>query len=285
MTPLWLIALLLTTPQWAHMHIAGSLEKSVASALPQHGCAVAAEVARLLRWRGDVNRRVHRGDTLALLYDVPPALAKQEPILMALRYTGLQVRLRAYRFADAAHVPRYFDAQGALIEPVLRSSPVANYVQITEVMQHGRGRRRHAGIDLKAPMGTPVVTPFAGQVRRINWSRRINGTCVEVAYRAGGVARFLHLACLAPGLVPGKALAAGAPLGWVGSTGRSSAAHLHYEVLIGGAPKEPLDVHGRGTMQLHDQALSAFTVVRDSYDRALQGPHPTAAHLRPRHNL
>lgn len=263
-----LCAALVTSPSWVSFTIKDSLEVSIVRVVPAEGPALSAEVARLLRWRGDVNRNVHRGDTLQLLYQP----GQTEPDLLALVFTGAQINLRAYRYTGADGIARYYDQHGVLVEPQLLNTPVPAYAQITETVQAGRGKRRHHGIDLKAAEGSPIRLPFSGSVLRTNWAQRVNGHCIEVAFDNGKVGRFLHLLRLDPGVRPGAHLAVGAPLGLVGNTGHSNAAHLHYEILVAGKPVEPLDVHGRRTARLGEDALAAFSTQRDALDRALVGP-------------
>lgn len=253
-------------PNAVSVTVQGSIEASLQRAIGDDGAAVAAQVARLLRWRGDVVRNVHRGDVVTLLYES----AEQQPELVALSYRGLEIDLHAYRFTDDDGVPRYYDGNGKLVEPKLRNSPVPAYVQITELVQSGRGKRRHHGIDLKAPVGTPVVMPFSGVVTRVNWSTRINGNCVEVDLGGGRLARFLHLDRVAAGVRPGARLAPGSAVGTVGNTGRSSAAHLHYEIRAAdGRPLKPDELHGLATVHIDRGQLAQFDRVRFAFDRRL----------------
>ena len=255
----------------ADVVLRSSLERDLRQSLPKDGAALAAQVARLLRWRGDVARKVRRGDVLQLLYVV--ARRTDEPELLAVHYRGELLELRAYRYAAAGDgIARYYDADGWRIEPAMRNPPVPNYWQITETVQHGRGRRKHRGDDLRAPEGSAVVLPFAGVVTRTNWSRRRNGRCIEVALEAGYIAHFLHLQRLAPEIRPGQVLPAGAVLGTVGNTGRSTGAHLHYELLRGHRPIEPLRVHGQRRDRLPQPEWPAFAAARAALDRALR-PH------------
>jgi murein DD-endopeptidase MepM/ murein hydrolase activator NlpD len=255
-------------PALISLTLKDSVEASLVRVLPKEGQSVAAQVARLLRWRGDINRVLHPGDSLALVY----AQDGLEPELVAMHYVGSQIQLQAFRFAPAGGIPRYYDAEGQLIEPEMVDPPVADYVQITELVQHGRGKRKHRGIDLKAPEGSPIRLPFAGTVRRTNWSRRSNGNCIEMALANGRIAHFLHMARLDPQVKRGAALPAGTVLGTVGNTGHSNAAHLHYEILANGRPLEPLDVHGRRVGHLPAADMPSFRRMRDAYLRQLRGP-------------
>ena len=258
------------TPQHLSLAVKGSLEATLVRAVPSHeGPMLSAEVARLLRWRGDVNRRVHPGDQLSLIY---VSRAEGEPELLAMQYVGSELHLQAYRFADTDGISRFYDEAGGLIEPQLLNAPVPDYVQITELVQRGRGRRKHNGIDLKAPLGSPIRLPFAGTVNRINWLQRLNGRCIEVRYDNGILARFLHMSRIDPQVRPHVALPAGAPLGEVGSTGHSNAPHLHYELRRDDQPLDPLKIHGQRRAAAPQQSMAAFLVQRDALARTLVGP-------------
>ncbi len=220
--------------------VVGSIEATLTKQTGSHGPALAAQTARLLGWKGDVARHVYRGDKLRLAYTI-----EEVPQLLALEYDGLKIDIGAYGFKGKDGIRRYYDAQGKGIEPAIKHSPLSNYDQITEVPQRGRGKRRHSGVDFKAATGTPIHMPFNGRVNRVNWSTRINGKCIEVIFPSGKKARFLHLHTVDKSVKAGRNLKAGAPLGTVGSTGRSGGPHLHYEILSpAGKILNPLDIHG-----------------------------------------
>ena len=253
--------------------VKSALERALVAREPACGRALGAELARLLRWRGDVARKVRPGDTLEVLYVPHPK--PTEPELLAVHYDGELLHLHAYRFAAAGDgIARYYDGDGHRVEPTMRHPPVPRYWQITETVQRGRGRRHHRGDDFRAPEGSPVVLSFPGRVTRTNWSRRHNGRCIEVQLDAGYLAHFLHLQVLAPEVRPGRRLEAGAVLGTVGNTGRSTGAHLHYELLRHGQPVEPLKVHGTVQDQLHGRDLPAFVAWRDALRGRLRAEAP-----------
>jgi murein DD-endopeptidase MepM/ murein hydrolase activator NlpD len=259
-------ATLVAGPAQIETSISGSIEASLVREAPEDGPAIAAQVARLLRWRGDVVQNVQPRDRLNVVYS-----EGEEPELLAMAYRGSQIELEAYRFEASDGVARYYDAKGELVEPRMVNSPVPGYVQITEVPQRGRGKRRHKGIDLKAPEGAPVLLPFDGTVVRVNWLTRVNGNCIELRLRSGMVARFLHLQEVDPAVKPGRKLRAGTRLGAVGSTGRSSAPHLHYELRRpDGRVLDPLEVHGTEPVTITPTMRAAFDRLRATYGRELR---------------
>jgi murein DD-endopeptidase MepM/ murein hydrolase activator NlpD len=103
-------------------------------------------------------------------------------------------------------------------------------------------RRRHAGIDLPGPANARVFATGAGIVR---FAGRAGGygKMIEVDHPGGVSTRFGHLAQVF--VRPGTQVAQGQVIGAMGSTGRSTGTHLHYEVRIGGRPVDPLAYIGQ----------------------------------------
>ncbi len=139
---------------------------------------------------------------------------------------------------------RYFQPDGDENQQRLKNSPIKDYEIITALL-HDR-RPRHDGIDFKAPVGTPIITPFDAKVLRKNWSTRRNGNCLDLRYTGKPHrALFLHLNDFAEGIRPGVTVKAGTVIATVGNTGRSYAPHLHYQVEnMAGRVLDPLKVHG-----------------------------------------
>ncbi|MDP4024233.1 M23 family metallopeptidase [Methylobacterium sp. NEAU 140] len=99
-----------------------------------------------------------------------------------------------------------------------------------------RGLALHTGLDLKAEYGAPARATAAGVVTAAERSGGY-GNMVEIDHGHGLTTRFGHLARI--GVRPGQRVAAGETIGLVGSTGRSTGAHLHYETRIDGDPVDP----------------------------------------------
>jgi hypothetical protein len=91
------------------------------------------------------------------------------------------------------------------------------------------GGRLHAGVDIAAPPGQPVLATADGVVMRATTEAGY-GRFVELKHAAGLFTRYAHLARFAPQIAPGVAVKAGQPVGETGSTGNATGAHLHFEV-------------------------------------------------------
>ena len=96
--------------------------------------------------------------------------------------------------------------------------------------------RRHAGIDLAASHGTPVVATAAGVVTLAGYAGNY-GNLVIVRHGSGVETRYAHLSRLAVGR--GSTISRGQVIGYVGSTGRSTGPHLHYEIRRHGHAQNP----------------------------------------------
>lgn len=99
------------------------------------------------------------------------------------------------------------------------------------------GRRQHQGIDLAAPTGTPVYATADGVVSRADWFSSY-GLFISVEHGASMQTRFGHLSRLA--VTAGDSVKKGDLIGYVGSTGRSTGPHLHYEVRVDGLAVNPI---------------------------------------------
>jgi len=99
------------------------------------------------------------------------------------------------------------------------------------------GRRAHKGVDLAAPTGTPVYATADGQVEKAEW---FSGYGLYIALDHGGSmeTRYGHMSRL--NVAAGQQVRKGELIGYVGSTGRSTGPHLHYEVRVSGEAVNPL---------------------------------------------
>ncbi|WP_120718104.1 M23 family metallopeptidase [Tsuneonella amylolytica] len=99
------------------------------------------------------------------------------------------------------------------------------------------GMRAHKGIDLAAPTGTPVYATADGTVGRADWFSSY-GLYVAIEHGADLETRYAHMSRLA--VAAGERVKKGDIIGYVGSTGRSTGPHLHYEVRVAGEAVNPI---------------------------------------------
>lgn len=115
------------------------------------------------------------------------------------------------------------------------------------------GRRRHKGVDLAAPTGTPIYATADGIVGRADWFSSY-GLFVRIEHGADLETRYAHMSKLA--VAAGERVKKGDIIGYVGSTGRSTGPHLHYEVRIDGVAVNPIPY------MVESEAQQAFALAK-----------------------
>jgi murein DD-endopeptidase MepM/ murein hydrolase activator NlpD len=117
-------------------------------------------------------------------------------------------------------------------------------------------RRFHAGLDLAASAGTPIVAAADGRVVNAGW-RGGYGREVQIAHAGGVDTLYGHMSRIAASV--GQVVHKGQVIGWVGSTGLSTGPHLHFEVTKNGRPVNPASVKmTAGPGHLEGEKLHAF---------------------------
>lgn len=117
-----------------------------------------------------------------------------------------------------------------------------------------RYRRLHAGIDIAAPSGTPIVAAAAGQVTAAGWAGG-NGRQVRISHGGGIATSYSHMSAIAA--EPGSFVRQGQVIGYVGSSGLSTGNHLHYSVYVSGQPVDPMSVRLSAAAPVDTRQISA----------------------------
>ncbi|HEX2803337.1 MAG TPA: M23 family metallopeptidase [Sphingomicrobium sp.] len=131
-------------------------------------------------------------------------------------------------------------ASGAIAIPSEKPVQTAEFTSAFGVRSDPfrRGAAMHAGIDLAGPVGTPIHATADGTVIRAGWNSGGYGNLIEIDHGRGIVTRYGHLSKI--NVNPGDRVNRGAVIGRMGSTGRSTGSHLHYEVRIDDSPVNPI---------------------------------------------
>jgi len=159
-----------------------------------------------------------------------PLLSLDEATLAEVeaRAAALEADLRVFEVAlrEKARVPSIWPVEGEMTDRFgVRGNPFG-----------GGGSEYHSGQDISAPKGAPVVAPADGTVTHAGWQSGY-GNLVTIDHGNGLSTRYGHLSKVE--VVVGQEVRRGAQLGLVGSTGRSTGPHLHYEVRIGEVAVSP----------------------------------------------
>lgn len=135
--------------------------------------------------------------------------------------------------------PRRFRG-AARLQPPVSGATVSSGFGVREHPILGK-RRMHEGIDLAAPAGTPIRAAADGIVDFAAWNGGY-GRYVRLQHDARFATAYAHMSRFADGIEQGSAVRRGDVIGYVGTTGRSTGPHLHFELLDGGEAIDPLDI-------------------------------------------
>ena len=116
--------------------------------------------------------------------------------------------------------------------------PMSNFTVTNYFGRRGAFQRFHTGIDLAAPVGTPIYAARAGQVSTAGWSRFGYGLHVIIDHGELHETLYAHMSRIV--VRPGQWVDRGELIGYVGSTGWSTGPHLHFEVRVGGVVRNPM---------------------------------------------
>jgi len=234
---------------------------------------VMIDMIRAFSFDVDFQREIWPGDGFELIYeryyDRAGALAKTGDILYAaLVLSGRRVEL--YRFTPESGRTDYFDATGRSVRKTLMRTPIDG-ARITS----GYGRRRHPvlgynrmhrGTDFAAPRGTPVYAAGDGVIE-LAGRKGAYGKYIRIRHNSTYKTAYAHLNGYAKKTRRGRRVKQGQVIGYVGSTGRSTGPHLHYEVMVNGRQVNPLKIRLPSGETLKGEDLESFAAARAEIDR------------------
>ncbi|MBX3429809.1 MAG: peptidoglycan DD-metalloendopeptidase family protein [Hyphomonadaceae bacterium] len=180
--------------------------------------------------------------------------------------------------------PDWYDAEGKSARRFLMKTPI-NGARLSS----GFGMRRHPilgysrmhrGTDFAAPTGTPILAAGDGVVERAGPFSSF-GNYVRIRHANGYETAYAHMSRFARGVRPGVRVSQGQVIGYVGTTGRSTGPHLHYEVLRRGEQINPMSLRVANGRNLSGRALELFMIERARIDtlrqvRARENPRQEA---------
>ncbi len=199
---------------------------------------VIVEFARIFGFEIDFQRDIRKNDEFQIFYerfeDDEGENFKNGNILFAyLKNSGREIKL--YQYKDSKNNIGYFTPDGKSIEKALMKTPI-NGARLSS----GFGFRKHPilgynklhqGTDFAARRGTPVMASGSGTVERASWFGAY-GKYVRIRHNSTYKTAYAHLSKFGRNIKAGKKVRQGQIIGYVGSTGRSTGPHLHYEVLV-----------------------------------------------------
>ncbi|WP_119941503.1 M23 family metallopeptidase [Neorhizobium sp. NCHU2750] len=239
-----------------------------------------ALLIKLLASNVDLQAQLKPTDTIEAFFSVTDEkgkASKDSELLYVNAHFG-DTNTRFYRFQDADddNSVDYFDQDGRSIRQFLLRSPVPN-----ARMTSGFGMRNHpilgralmhTGTDWAAPRGTPIIATGNGVVEKAGWDSGGYGNQTIIRHANGYESSYNHQSAIAKGIVPGAKVTQGQVIGYVGSTGQSTGAHLHYELIVNGTRVDSMKVRLPGGKSLEGKTLARFEDERKRIDALLNTP-------------
>ena len=236
--------------------------------------AVIEDLIRIYSYDVDFQRNTQPGDSFEVLYSGEEENAPANPdaksdVLFAALNVGGEVK-KFYKFVTTDDsVVDYYDETGKSAKKFLVRKPVAD-----GILRSGFGARHHpilgytkmhTGIDWAAPMGTPIYASGNGEIEKAGWESGY-GKYIRIKHANGYETAYGHMTAFARGMEPGKKVRQGQLIGFVGSTGLSTGAHVHYEILVNGRFVDPMRIKLPRGRALEGQILAGFEKERDRLD-------------------
>ncbi len=254
--------------------VEGTIESNLSTAGRRAGLPmpILAEFIRIFSFDVDFQRELQPGDGFEVLYEAlfeeDGALAKTENVLYAsLTLSGR--RLDLYRFTSASGHSGYFDPKGQSVRKTLLRTPVdgARLSSRFGMRRHPilGYSRMHRGTDFAAPRGTPIYAAGDGVIEAAGRNGAY-GKYVRIRHNSTYKTVYAHMSRIAKRARRGKRTAQGQIIGYVGSTGRSTGPHLHYEVVRNGRQVNPLKIKLPSGGKLKAKDLQNFNARREEFD-------------------
>ena len=197
------------------------------------------EFARIYGFQVDFQRDVRKQDSFQIMYEVffddKKNIIQTGNILYAnLKLSGEDNSL--YYF-DSKKSEGHYDRSGKSVQKALMKTPIngARLSSSFGMRKHPIDgfNKMHRGTDFAAPMGTPIMASGNGVIKKAGWCGG-GGNCVVIKHNSTYQTVYAHMSKFAKGIRKGTRVKQGQIIGYVGSTGKSTGPHLHYEVIVNG---------------------------------------------------
>jgi len=239
--------------------------------------SVLAELVRIYSWDVDFQREIQKGDRFEVAYerfvdDKGDVVRHGEVIYAKLVLSGAEKPL--YRFETKPGRSNYFDDKGHSAKRPLLRTPIDG-----ARLSSRFGKRRHPvlgfskmhrGVDFAARTGTPIYAAGDGVI--VYRGRKGGyGKYIRIRHAGRYNTAYAHMSRYRKGVTVGSRVRQGQVIGYVGSTGRSTGPHLHYEILSNGRQVNPLTVKMPSGIKLGRTALAKFQGNRENIDSLIAG--------------
>ncbi len=244
-----------------------------------------SQLADVFAYDVDFQRDIHPGDGVELVFerfrdDEGRTVKTGDLLFVSLDARGAPKSF--YRFKRPSGAIDWYDEAGKSARKFLMKTPI-NGARLSS----GFGMRRHPilgysalhkGTDFAAPIGTPIMAAGDGVIVRAGGNGSY-GNYVRIRHTDGYETAYAHMSRFGRGVRAGARVSQQQTIGYVGTTGRSTGPHLHYEVLYRGQQTNPMRLRGQTGRNLEGADLATFKLERARID-ALRVNHQRQSDAR-----
>ena len=229
------------------------------------------EFARIYGFQVDFQRDIRRNDNFQIMYEVfeddnGKIFETGNVIFADLKLRGINNSL--YYFNKKGSEGHY-DKNGKSVKKALMKTPIngARLSSAFGMRKHPIDgfNKMHRGTDFAAPMGTPIMASGSGIVTRARWCGG-GGNCVKIKHNSTYETIYAHMKSFGRGIKEGIRIKQGRIIGYVGSTGKSTGPHLHYEVIKNGKKINSQTLRLPSGKSLKGDSRKLFEVVKIKLD-------------------
>jgi murein DD-endopeptidase MepM/ murein hydrolase activator NlpD len=234
--------------------------------------ALLSQLSDIFSWDLDLEKGFSNGDSVKILYEKKTRKAKDAKSslrILAAELISAGQKLTAIYFEKQKGMGGYYDLDGRSLARNFLRFPL-EFASITSQFANSRfhpilkAHLPHTGVDFAAARGTPVRAVGDGVITQAGWNGRY-GKAIDLQHDSRFLSRYAHLHNFAPGIVSGAEVKKGQVIGYVGSTGRSTGPHLHFELYKDQQYIDPLNVDFPAEDTLEPALLRVFDSQKRTY--------------------
>ena len=197
------------------------------------------EFARIYGFQVDFQRDIQKKDKFQIMYEIfldenKKIIETGEILFANLKLSGQDNSLYYFKKDESEG---HYDKNGKSVQKALMKTPIngARLSSSFGMRKHPIDgfNKMHRGTDFAAPKGTPIMASGNGIIKKAGWCGG-GGNCVKIRHNSTYETIYAHMSKFARGIKNGVRVKQGQTIGYVGSTGKSTGPHLHYEVVVNG---------------------------------------------------
>ena len=197
------------------------------------------EFARIYGFQVDFQRDIRTKDTFQIMYEA--FVDENQKVIETgeIKFANLKIsgQDNSLYYFDKQGSEGHYDKNGKSVQKALMKTPI-NGARLSSpfgIRKHPIDgfNKMHRGTDFAAPKGTPIMASGNGIIQKVGWCGG-GGNCIKIKHNSTYQTVYAHMSKFARGMKKGVRVKQGQTIGYVGSTGKSTGPHLHYEVIVNG---------------------------------------------------